>query len=191
MYAHRQRWLIVISLAALLATTGCVRRRMTVRSDPPGARVYVDDRDIGLTPCSSYYTYYGTRQVRIVKDGFQTETVERNFKAPWYEWPPLDFISENLWPAEIRDERVLDFQLVPQRIVPTEELLQRAEGLRQGVSSDVVVPLPNLPTGAGEPPPSLNGAPSLPLTPSAVSPVVPLPATGGTPSVSPILPGAQ
>ena len=31
-------------LLACLLTTGCVRRRMTIRSNPPGATVYVDDQ---------------------------------------------------------------------------------------------------------------------------------------------------
>ena len=32
---------------------GCVRRRMTVRSNPPGAVVFVDDQEIGTTPAST------------------------------------------------------------------------------------------------------------------------------------------
>ena len=33
-------------------SAGCVQRRMTVRSNPPGALVYVDDYQIGTTPVS-------------------------------------------------------------------------------------------------------------------------------------------
>jgi hypothetical protein len=41
-------------------------------------------------------------------------------------------VSENLVPGEIRDERVVDYQMVPQRIVPSDQLLNRADALRRG-----------------------------------------------------------
>lgn len=55
--------------AAVAAAGGCVQRRMTVRSNPPGALVYVDDYQIGTTPVSTDFIYYGTRKIRLVKDG--------------------------------------------------------------------------------------------------------------------------
>ncbi len=110
--------------------SGCVRRRLTVRSNPPGALVYIDDQEIGTTPVSTPFTYYGTRKIRLVKDGYETVTVLQTFPAPWYQHPGIDFVSENLVPREIRDERIVDFELHPQRIVPMQELLTRADELR-------------------------------------------------------------
>jgi hypothetical protein len=103
---------------------------MTICSNPPGAMVYVDDYPVGITPISHNFTYYGTRKIRLIKDGCETLTAMEPIRAPWYEIPPLDFISENLVPCELHDQRTLSYQLVPQRVVPTEELLSRAEGLR-------------------------------------------------------------
>lgn len=131
---------IVLIFAALLPA-GCVRRRMTIRSNPPGALVYVDNHEIGMTPVSSNFTYYGTREIQLIKDGYETVKVKQRFPIPWYEIPPLDFFAENLWPHEIRDERVVDFNLVPQQIVPNEVLLQRAEGLRDNVRRGTLTPL--------------------------------------------------
>jgi len=116
---------------------------MTVRSNPPGALVYVDDQEIGTTPVSTGFTYYGTRKIQLVKDGFETHTVKQTFYPPWYEITPLDFVSENLCPHETRDEHFLDFQLQPQQIVPAEKLLERAEALRGGAHQGYAVPLPN------------------------------------------------
>lgn len=115
---------------ALLVSCGCVRRRLTVRTTPPGAVVSVDNQTIGTTPAASSFTYYGTREIRIEKDGFRTETIKRRLNPPWYEAPGLDFIAETLWPWEIRDERIIDVQLVPETIEPSEEVLQRADELR-------------------------------------------------------------
>jgi len=38
---------------------GCVRRVIDITSDPPGARVWVNDREAGRTPCSVEFTHYG------------------------------------------------------------------------------------------------------------------------------------
>lgn len=118
-------------MVALVACSGCVQRRFTVRTNPPGAQVYVDDEYVGVTPVSFDYTYYGTRQIRLIRDGYETLTVRQAMPTPWYEYFPLDFVSENLVPYEIRDERSVEYQLQPQRIVPRDELLQRAEELRR------------------------------------------------------------
>src|SRR5688572_31069760 len=60
--------LIMVALAA----GGCVQRRLTIRSNPPGARVYVGDEEIGTTPVSTDFVYYGTRRIRLAKDGYET-----------------------------------------------------------------------------------------------------------------------
>jgi hypothetical protein len=130
---------------------------MTIRSNPPGATVYVDDQEIGTTPVSTAYTYYGTRKIQLVRDGYETQTVMHRFSAPWYQIPPLDFASENLSPKEYRDERILDFELEPQKVVSTAELLDRAQQLRQGTRQGYTVPPPPVapPAGVGisTPPP--------------------------------------
>jgi hypothetical protein len=94
--------------------------------------VYVDDRQIGATPVSVSFVYYGTRKIQLMKDGFETITVKETFSPPWYEFPGVDFFSENVYPGELRDERVLDFQLEPAVAPTTQELWQRGESLRSG-----------------------------------------------------------
>jgi hypothetical protein len=137
---------VLVAALAAAALSGCVQRRMTIRSNPPGAMVYVDDEPIGITPCSHDFVYYGTRKVRLVKDGFETQTVLQPMPAPWYQFTPIDFVAENLVPWEIRDERYLDYQLQPQVIVPTDQLLGRAENLRassRGAPAAAPVTAPN------------------------------------------------
>ena len=112
---------------------GCVRRRLTVRTNPPGALVFIDGQEIGRTPVATPFTYYGTRKFRIVKDGYETISVNQPFPSPWYQLPPLDFVSENLVPNEIRDERVVDFELVPKTISATSDVLTQADQLRSMV----------------------------------------------------------
>ena len=131
---------------------------MTIRSTPPGALVYVDDYQIGTTPVSTDFIYYGTRKIRLVKDGFETLTVRQPFPIPWYEVFPLDFVTENLWPWEIRDERVVDLAMAPLDAMPAEAVVARAEQARSSAGSlpplpptapprPVVVPVAPAPTG--------------------------------------------
>jgi hypothetical protein len=129
-------WLVVaVALAA--PALGCVRRRLTIRSNPPGAMAYVDKQPIGVTPVSTRFTYYATREIQLVKDGYETVTEKYRLWPAWYEIPPLDFFSENLWPWELRDERMVDIQLVPQQVVPTTTVVQRGEQLRAGAQQGV------------------------------------------------------
>lgn len=111
---------------------------MTVRTNPPGAMVSVDNQVVGASPASTPFVYYGTREFRIEADGYRTETVRRRFNPPWYQWPGIDFIAETLWPGEIRDERIVDVTLVPKTIPASEEVIARAEGLRGQSNAGVV-----------------------------------------------------
>ena len=121
---------LLATLILCAGLTGCVHRRMTIRTTPPGAMVYIDDYPIGTTPISHDFTYYGTRKIRLVKDGYETKTILQPVPPPWYEYVPLDFISENLVPGQIRDHHTFDYQLEPQLIVPPQQLTERAELLR-------------------------------------------------------------
>ncbi|MFM8890154.1 MAG: PEGA domain-containing protein, partial [Planctomycetia bacterium] len=112
------------------------------RSNPPGALVYVDDYQIGTTPVSTDFIYYGTRKIRLVKDGYETLTVRQPFPIPWYEVFPLDFVTENLWPWEIRDERVVDLSMTPAAATPPEAVVARAEQARLTAGSLPVPPPP-------------------------------------------------
>ena len=95
--------------------------------------VFVDGQQIGRTPVATSFTYYGTRNFRLVKDGYETISVNQKFPAPWYQMPPLDFVSENMVPHELRDEHVVSFDLVPKANVSMEDVRIHAEQLRSQV----------------------------------------------------------
>ncbi len=136
----RRKATFVLIVLMLLPAGGCVRRRLNVRSNPPGALVYVDNQQIGTTPCSVDFTYYGTREIRLIKPGYETLTVNQPIPTPWYQIPPLDFISENLTPVKIRDNRTVAFDMSPQIIVPTDVIVDRASQLRQEALQYPVAP---------------------------------------------------
>src|SRR5437016_11950285 len=133
-------WVVAALAVACLLSTGCVRRRLTVRTNPPGAQVFVDDQEIGTTPCSAAFVYYGTRKNTLMKDGYRTETIFQKIPPPWYEISPLDFVVENFYPLEQRDERIVDVQLVPEELMPQQKLVGRAQMLRDNARAGIVTP---------------------------------------------------
>jgi hypothetical protein len=165
---------------------GCVQRRMTIRSDPPGALVYVDDYQIGTTPVSTDFVYYGTRKIRLVKDGYETLTVRQPFPLPWYEIFPLDFVTENLVPWEIRDERIVDLAMTTAASTPPESVVARAEQVRLAAGSLPAPPPQPLPQPVPRPmvappaaaPPSPNMLPPPTWGPGLQSPRQNAPAQG-------------
>ena len=123
---------------------GCVHRRLIIRSNPPGALVYVDEQEIGRTPVATPFVYYGTRTIRLELDGYETVKEKHRIRAPWYQVPPLDFISDNFTRRDIRDDRVLEFQLAPMQIVATQDLVNRAVHLRSNSRLGIALPLPHV-----------------------------------------------
>src|SRR2546421_1747574 len=128
----RRGFWFLLGLATLLGATGCVERRMVILTDPyPGATnaIVYDEKNqpIGGTPVDKPFTYYGKYRFRIVKDGFETLDTEQHVRAPWYEWPGLDFVSENLIPWTIRDVRYFRYQMQPAQVRPPENLLREGE----------------------------------------------------------------
>lgn len=170
--------IIVCTFALSLANTGCLRRRLTVRSNPPGAQVFVDDQEIGTTPCSASFVYYGTRKVTVMKDGYRTETLYQRINPPWYEIFPLDFLSENVVPTELRDERIVDVQLVTEEIVPQQKLLDRAQSLRDQARTGTITPIIGSVIDS-TPPPQPLGYPGQGLPNGQPLPYEPLPPPGG------------
>ena len=77
---------VVLSLlAALSMFSGCVERRYTVRTDPPGAIVVVNGEVIGPSPASKSFIFYGDREITMMLDGYETKTVMQPIRAPWWD----------------------------------------------------------------------------------------------------------
>lgn len=120
-------------LLCLIVLTGCVERRMTIVSDPPGAMVSINNVEIGAAPVdvpSHLFIDYGDYDIKLVLDRYEPLLVKQAVPPPWYEYFPLEFFSENIVPWTIRDKRQLAYQLTPARIVPNEELLENANQYR-------------------------------------------------------------
>lgn len=126
--AGSRRFVLVFAL--LLTLPGCVHRRATIRTEPPGAQVLVGDREIGYSPASFDFTWYGTEEVTLRKDGYEIETHYVKLRRPWYQVPPLDLITDHFSPGRIKDQQDFFFKLRPRQLVPANQLLERGNALR-------------------------------------------------------------
>jgi hypothetical protein len=148
----------IACLAAVLmisSTAGCVERRFTIYSEPPGALVYFNGNYLGMTPVDGYITYYGKQQFTLIKEGYETLDVVQPYPPVWYDLPGIDFITENIWPLKLRDVRKFSYTMRPLQTIPPDDVRMRAEELRLR-GQNIGVPLPPRPLGP---------APTTPPTP--------------------------
>ena len=120
----------LVALLALFGLAGCVERRYTIRSDPPGALVIVNDEEIGTTPVSRAFTFYGDRSIRLVREGYEVLDVTQPVDAPLYDNLVTEFFTENLLPYTLRDERTFSYKLTPAKPTDPNDLIGRADSLR-------------------------------------------------------------
>ena len=136
-------WLLIVLIIVPMLCCGCVQRRMIIRSIPEGAFVMIDGQSVGSTPLSVPYTYSGTRDIKLERDGYKTINVQQRFDPQWYQTFPVSLISENFAGREIRDERVLDFTMEPKSQIQEDHLLNRANDLRLNIDRGTITsPLP-------------------------------------------------
>jgi hypothetical protein len=121
---------VVFSIVGLLLT-GCVERELTITTKPQGALVVLNDEEIGTSPVTVPFNWYGDYRVRISKSGFETLNTHHKLKAPWYDHFPFDFFAEIVYPKRIVDSYEWTFELEPQKEITREELIRKADELKK------------------------------------------------------------
>ena len=101
-----------------LLVTGCVRRSLTIRSEPPGALVYINDELKGEAPVTYDFLWYGWHRVTVRHEGFERLDDRKQLRAPVYFWIPFDLVME-LLPVPIRDIREWSYTLTPKEALST------------------------------------------------------------------------
>ena len=128
----RHTVLAVICLLSLCLAGmgGCVRRTLTIETQPAGALVFLNDEEVGRSPVTTDFTWYGDYEVIIRKQGYQTLNTNFVLKTPWYQVIPFDFFAEVLWPGHIVDAHTRHFEMAPQELPTREELIEHAAALK-------------------------------------------------------------
>ena len=126
--------ILMATLAATLALTGCygqVQRTITIESEPPGALCWLNEREVGRTPLSVPFTWYGTYGVRLEMPGYEPLVTEAPVKAPMKQWIPLDLAYETVIPGIHHDDHAFRYAMKKAEPLDADALRQRAEGFRR------------------------------------------------------------
>ncbi len=120
----------VFLLIILLAAAGCVERKLTINTNPAGAQVFLNDEEIGVSPVTTSFSWYGDYNITIRKQGCEMLQTRRKLNAPWYDLFPFDFVTQVLYPGRIVDSHEWSFDLKPQKEVGRQELIKAAEQIK-------------------------------------------------------------
>lgn len=138
------RKLIFISCCvSSLFLNSCVERKLTITTEPPGALVVLNDEEIGQSPVTVGFEWYGDYNITISKQNYITLHDHKNLPRPLNDKFPLDFFDD-AFHTRI-DEYAWNFKLQPYVPPTKEELIDRAVQLRQEALID--------PNGIGYPKP--------------------------------------
>ena len=117
--------------------TGCVERKLTIVTEPQEAVVWLNDEEIGVTPVTVNFNWYGDYTVRIEKPGYEILNTHQLLKRPAHDVFPLDFFAEVLWPGTIEDSYTWTFQMEPFQQASAEELTEQANQMRNKANNEL------------------------------------------------------
>ena len=125
----------VIFAAIMLLGSGCIQRTITIETEPSGALAYLNDVEIGRTPVTVPFTFYGTYDVRLELKGHQTLQVQSETKAPFWEAPGPDLIAEAV-PGNHEVNIRWHYTLEKMQPVDGKLLVERARQLRRELNRE-------------------------------------------------------
>lgn len=179
-------WRNGLLLAAAGLAVGCVDRRFVVETNVPGAQVSVDGVPVGAAPADARWEYAGDYEFKAVAPGYEPLTQKVKLRPKWYNYPPLDFFAEVLWPFRIEDVRRVQLTLEPVRPVNQVELLNKANSLRErGLTLPPATVTDETPLPPGPPQPAPPAAPPEGRIPVNIVPPFPVVPPGPAPSLPP------
>lgn len=120
--------------AAVFSATGCIRRTLAITTEPSGALLWLNDREVGRTPVEVDFDHYGTYDVRLERDGYEPMMTSGKADAPWWDTVGLDLIAEAV-PGTLTSR--IEWHYVMQPVDDDRErLIERARDLREIIGPD-------------------------------------------------------
>ena len=105
---------LVLAVLMLMGLSGCIRKSVTITSDPPNAKVWVNDVYVGQTPVEVPYNWNWFYDIRLEKPGYESLTVRERLYAPPRHWVPFDFLME-VAPLKSKERQWRHYVLTPKK----------------------------------------------------------------------------
>jgi hypothetical protein len=153
----RRALAVVLAAGTAFPAAGCMKRSLVVRTDPPGATVFVNGRDLGPSPVTVPYVHEGRFDVRVEKPGYESVALEITTPTRADAVPGPDFFAEHL--SRRHRQVVHDVRLPPLKPdsytrSEIEAMWKRAEEFRARANE------PDPAAGTTSPPPAPPPAPT-------------------------------
>jgi hypothetical protein len=122
---------LLVLAGCLIGAPGCLERRIHITSDPPGALVCVNDIEVGRTPVTTGFLFYGDFDVRARKEGYEPVSTDRDAWSPVWEMAPFD-LAATAMPFTLRKtvEWHIDLKPVDPKLSEPEGLMARAREMQ-------------------------------------------------------------
>ena len=124
---------LICCVGVISLLNGCVERRLTINTEPAGALVSLNDEEIGISPVTVEFNWYGDYKIRASKQGYEILETHQKLAAPLHDQFPFDFFAEILWPDTIVNEYEWTFKLTPYDPPQREELIQAARQMKEQI----------------------------------------------------------
>lgn len=128
----RTAGLSALALAAA-CMPGCVRREIEITSEPPGAVLTLNGREVGRTPSRIQFTFDGTYDVRLRLQGYESVAGSGTTDMPVWDFVGADLVAE-IAPVTLHRLERWHFVLVPDADANA-GLMDRAEAARRHVEA--------------------------------------------------------
>jgi hypothetical protein len=129
--------MLISTLIAAAFLSGCVERRLTINTEPQGAIISLNDEEIGASPVTVGFNWYGNYKVRATRPGYEILDTNRKLDPPAHDGFPLDFFA-TIWPSRITDEYEWTFQLTPYKTPDRDQLIRDAQALKKQVNQPLL-----------------------------------------------------
>lgn len=129
---------LLILFLSICFCIGCVERKLTIITEPSGALVALNDEEIGISPVTVGFEWYGDYSVRITKDGYQTLNTHKDLKRPLRDVVFLDLLDDTL--NTRADEYTWTFKLAPYQEPNKAELIEDALKMKKQTAEEIKDP---------------------------------------------------
>lgn len=132
----KTKFIVLGLLSTCLVFGGCVDRKLTIRTQPDHALVILNDEELGKSPVTVSFQWYGDYTVRLQKEGYETLQTHKALTAPWYDYFPFDFIAQILNSDRIIDHYEWEFVLTQATVADRDTVIQQALAMEQELKTE-------------------------------------------------------
>jgi hypothetical protein len=130
---------MIIFCALICFCCGCVERKITILTEPAGALVALNDEEIGTSPVTVGFEWYGDYSVRLTKEGYQTLNTHQNLKRPLRDRVFIDLLDD-MFMTRI-DEYTWTFKLEPYQQPQKDQLIDQAVKMQKQTADELSKPM--------------------------------------------------